>query len=269
MVDPTPLLPGLSPVQGRAVVARFDGGRLSSDGGLLMLREIEGRLGLADRLANCLRDPRAPERVWHRLGEIIRELEPGRAHRRPGRGRAAGERYPLYRDQSRGRTPQTALRDTLLRPRPGREPHQSLEEPSRCRPHLMPRGRGQPVPPLPSRRRLLAVVVAAPADAAALLLARHAVRHLAAPPDQDRRPRRRAEEADQDPPAVECPRSGHLPPRPRPPAAPAHLKHRAACPDRAFPDNLQRRPTPDTAKAELTATGTLAHRNLSVSTDLH
>src|SRR5881392_1271309 len=72
MVDVTPILPGLSPVQGKAVVARFDGGRLSSEGGLLALREIESRLGLADRLAACLRDPRAPERVAHRLAEMIR-----------------------------------------------------------------------------------------------------------------------------------------------------------------------------------------------------
>ena len=72
MVDATPLLPGLSPVRGKAIVARFDGGRLSSEGGLLALREIERRLGVADRLAGCLRDPRAPERVEHRLAEIIR-----------------------------------------------------------------------------------------------------------------------------------------------------------------------------------------------------
>src|SRR5204863_8204425 len=72
MVDVTPILPGLSPVQGKAVVARFDGGRLSSEGGLLALREIENRLGLADRLAACLRDPRAPEPVAHRLAEMIR-----------------------------------------------------------------------------------------------------------------------------------------------------------------------------------------------------
>lgn len=72
MVDLMPFLPGLSPVQGKAVVARFDGGRLSSEGGLLALREIERRLGLADRLASCLVDPRAPDRVVHRLAEIIR-----------------------------------------------------------------------------------------------------------------------------------------------------------------------------------------------------
>ena len=72
MVDDTPILPGLSPVAGKAIVARFDGGKLSSEGGLLALREIESRLGLADRLADCLKDPRAPERVRHSLADIIR-----------------------------------------------------------------------------------------------------------------------------------------------------------------------------------------------------
>jgi len=36
------------------------------------LREIERRLGVADRLAACLNERRAPERVHHRLAEIIR-----------------------------------------------------------------------------------------------------------------------------------------------------------------------------------------------------
>jgi hypothetical protein len=72
MVDATPFLSGLSPVQGKTVVARFDGGRLSSQGGLLTLRQIERRLGLADRLARCLKDPRMPEKVVHRVAEIIR-----------------------------------------------------------------------------------------------------------------------------------------------------------------------------------------------------
>ena len=71
MVDNTTFLPGLSPVAGKAVVARFDGGRLSSEGGLLALREVERRLGLAGRLAGCLVDERAPERVRHSLEEII------------------------------------------------------------------------------------------------------------------------------------------------------------------------------------------------------
>lgn len=40
-------LPGLSPIEGKPIIARFDGGALSSDGGLLALREIEERLGIA------------------------------------------------------------------------------------------------------------------------------------------------------------------------------------------------------------------------------
>ena len=44
MIDPTLPLPGLSPVRGKSVVARFDGGLLSSNGGVLALREVERRL---------------------------------------------------------------------------------------------------------------------------------------------------------------------------------------------------------------------------------
>ena len=51
MVDLTPSLAGLSPVADKELVARFDGGRLSSGGGLLVLREIERRLKVADCLA--------------------------------------------------------------------------------------------------------------------------------------------------------------------------------------------------------------------------
>jgi len=55
-VETTPVLPGLSPVGGKPVVARFDGGHLCSDGGLLVLREVEQRLDVAGRLAACIRD---------------------------------------------------------------------------------------------------------------------------------------------------------------------------------------------------------------------
>ena len=62
------------PITGRwpALIARFDGGQLSSDGGLLALREVKRRLGLAERLAVCLDDPRAPRRVQHDLAAILR-----------------------------------------------------------------------------------------------------------------------------------------------------------------------------------------------------
>jgi Transposase DDE domain group 1 len=68
----TASLPGLSPVAGKPIVARFDGGLLSSDGGVLALREIEQRLGIAARVAGCIADPRVPEQVTHQLDEIVR-----------------------------------------------------------------------------------------------------------------------------------------------------------------------------------------------------
>jgi hypothetical protein len=71
-VDLTLPLPGLSPICGKPVVARFDGGRLSSDGGVLLLAEVERRLGVAERLARCVEDPRAPDRIVHGLAEMIR-----------------------------------------------------------------------------------------------------------------------------------------------------------------------------------------------------
>ena len=64
-------LPGLSPVSGKTIVARFDGGLLSSDGGILVLREVEQRLRVAARMAACISDPRAPEQITHSLSDII------------------------------------------------------------------------------------------------------------------------------------------------------------------------------------------------------
>jgi hypothetical protein len=72
MAEHAPFLPGLSPVRGKPVHLAFDGGRLTSDAGVLLLAEVERRLGLAERLARCLADPRSPERVRHTLAEMIR-----------------------------------------------------------------------------------------------------------------------------------------------------------------------------------------------------
>ena len=72
MTDPMLQLPGLSPVSGKRIVASFDGGLLSSDGGVLMLREVGRRLAVAERLAACIADPRVPELVTHSLADIIR-----------------------------------------------------------------------------------------------------------------------------------------------------------------------------------------------------
>ncbi len=72
MSDPMLPLPGLSPLAGKKVVVKFDGGLLSSDGGILALREIEGRLRVAERMDARIEDPRASNHVTHSMAEIIR-----------------------------------------------------------------------------------------------------------------------------------------------------------------------------------------------------
>jgi Transposase DDE domain group 1 len=72
MADDAPFLPGLSPVAGKPVQITFDAGRLTSDGGILLLAEVERSLRIAERLAHCIEDARAPERVQHGLAEMIR-----------------------------------------------------------------------------------------------------------------------------------------------------------------------------------------------------
>jgi len=71
MDNPTLPLAGLSPLSGKRLDVRFDGGMLSSDGGILLLREVEQRLGVADSLAACIKDPRSPEHITHSLADII------------------------------------------------------------------------------------------------------------------------------------------------------------------------------------------------------
>ena len=55
----------------RRVTARFDGGTISSDGGAILLREVDRRMKLLDRLAACFRDHRDAERSEHRVGELV------------------------------------------------------------------------------------------------------------------------------------------------------------------------------------------------------
>src|SRR3954466_3431435 len=64
-------LPGLSSVAGKTVVAKFDGGLLSSNGGVLALREVEKRLRVADRFAACIKDPREPAQITHTLSDMF------------------------------------------------------------------------------------------------------------------------------------------------------------------------------------------------------
>ncbi|MGH6961497.1 MAG: IS1380 family transposase, partial [Dongiaceae bacterium] len=72
MSEDTLFLPGLSPVEGKQLQVAFAGGLQSSDGGVLLLREVDRRLGLAERLAACIPDWRAPEDISHALAEMLR-----------------------------------------------------------------------------------------------------------------------------------------------------------------------------------------------------
>ena len=98
MNDPMLPLPGLSPVSGKSVVAKFDGGLLSSNGGVLALREVEKRLRVADRFAACIEDPRAPDQITHTLADIIRfRLLMIAAGYEDGNDAAALRRDPLFK----------------------------------------------------------------------------------------------------------------------------------------------------------------------------
>jgi len=55
----------------REVVARFDGGAITSDGGAPLLRETNRRLKLLERFGQCFLDRRDPSRVQHTVQEMV------------------------------------------------------------------------------------------------------------------------------------------------------------------------------------------------------
>ena len=69
----TTVSPFVFPAVGRKkITAAFDGGRLTSDGGVMLLAAVERRIGIADRLAGLITDRRNPMLVTHRLSDILR-----------------------------------------------------------------------------------------------------------------------------------------------------------------------------------------------------
>src|SRR5882762_4855634 len=55
----------------RKIIARFDGGTISSDGGAFLLRQTDQRLNLLSRLAECFLDGRNQEQVDHSILEML------------------------------------------------------------------------------------------------------------------------------------------------------------------------------------------------------
>jgi hypothetical protein len=67
------LLPfSLPSVERKKITAAFNGGRISSDGGVMLLALAERRMGIADRLAAAITDRRDPTRIVHALSDILR-----------------------------------------------------------------------------------------------------------------------------------------------------------------------------------------------------
>ncbi len=57
----------------RAVVGRFDGGHIVSDGGALWLRQVERRADILGRFAACFADQRDPQRVQHSVEQLVKQ----------------------------------------------------------------------------------------------------------------------------------------------------------------------------------------------------
>ena len=67
------LLPFHFPAVARKkVTAAFDGGRITSNGGVMLLAAAERRLRIADKLAALIADPRDPNLVIHSVADILR-----------------------------------------------------------------------------------------------------------------------------------------------------------------------------------------------------
>jgi hypothetical protein len=54
-------------------VAAFDGGRISSDGGLPLVSEVDRRRRIVERFAGCFEDSREPGSVEHTVVELLRQ----------------------------------------------------------------------------------------------------------------------------------------------------------------------------------------------------
>jgi Transposase DDE domain group 1 len=72
MMDDSLLPFSLPSVERKKITAAFDGGRISSDGGVMLLALAERRIRIADRLAAEITDRRDPARVVHALSDILR-----------------------------------------------------------------------------------------------------------------------------------------------------------------------------------------------------
>lgn len=69
--ETTPLYHELFPVSNNQIELSFTGDDISSDGGLLLLREVENQMGLINRISNCITDNRDQRYVDHTIKEML------------------------------------------------------------------------------------------------------------------------------------------------------------------------------------------------------
>jgi hypothetical protein len=67
----SPDLFGFARVEGRSVVAGFDGGAITSDAGALLLGATDRAIGLIDCFARCFTDRRSPALVEHKVATLV------------------------------------------------------------------------------------------------------------------------------------------------------------------------------------------------------
>lgn len=113
MTDCIPTLFGFQDLGGRQVVAAFDGGKVTSDGGSLLLREVEDKFRFIERLAGCFTDYRDPDLIEHPLVDLLKQrvfgiclgyedlLDHDRLRHDPLMGVLVGKKDPLGEDRVR------------------------------------------------------------------------------------------------------------------------------------------------------------------------
>ena len=112
---------GFHPLQTREVVAQFDGGRITTDGGALLLREVERRTGIIRQFAGCFTDHRDPDLIEHTVEDLVGQRVYGLAlgyedvndhdelRHDPMLAAVAGKSDPTGSDRIRGRDKGKAL----------------------------------------------------------------------------------------------------------------------------------------------------------------
>jgi Transposase DDE domain group 1 len=68
---------GFHPQKRREIRAQFDGGAITSDGGGLLLREVEKRVGILRQFAACFTDYRNPDLIEHQVAEMVAQRVAG------------------------------------------------------------------------------------------------------------------------------------------------------------------------------------------------